>query len=69
MMIPFTSKRHFALTLVDNPYGNRLYSRETAKDAYEEEWARLMPGKELKMPNDEYFNLVSICSLLQFSLT
>ncbi|KAF8597067.1 hypothetical protein BDV93DRAFT_39938 [Ceratobasidium sp. AG-I] len=58
MMIPFTAKYHFGLMLIDNPYGNRIYSRETAKDAFEEQWARILPHKELRMPDDEYFNLL-----------
>lgn len=59
MKIPFTSKNDFGKLLVDNPYGNRLYLRQTAQDALEEQWALILPNKELRLPDDKYFNLVS----------
>jgi hypothetical protein len=57
MLIPLVAKRTFALTIAESPYGNRGTTKGLSKQAFEEEWAIQLPFKELRYPDDEYFDL------------
>jgi hypothetical protein len=69
MLIPHASKLQFALALADGAYGNRAHMSMLARDALERLWPTMLPAKELRIPEDDWFALVSSLLLTWSMLT